>query len=626
MYEHDPTFAGLEGFVAELVGAGVAHACVMPGARSTPLALTLVSHPRLRAWSHIDERSGAFFALGIAKATRRPVAVACTSGTAAANLLPAAVEASYAHVPLLLLTADRPPELRDCGARQTIDQIKLYGTHVKWFAEAGMADAGQQYFRTLARQAVARACANPPGPVHLNFPFREPLMPRPAPPARAANAAEETADFLGLRPSTGSGRAEKVNDIKATTAQAELVEAGFVSLSTLPEAEAIPELLAPAAAAAPPDAAVRALAATLAATPRGLIVCGPQDAGAAFAPAVTALAKLLGYPILADPTSQVRSGSHDTSLVVDAYDTLLRDETFARNVAPDVILRFGPLPTAKAFTNYLQQHPRCRQIVVDPQTPWNDPTSTATDMAPWDPVITCDELCRRLSDRVRRADEAWQVQWMTATRRVRRAIQSQLEGLHELFEGKVFAELARLLPEGSWLYVGNSMPVRDLESFWPAGSRTIRFLSNRGANGIDGFISSGLGAAAVSEHPVVIVTGDLAFYHDLNGLLAAKRHGVRATIIVINNDGGGIFSFLPQAQCGDQAAEYFFTPHGLDFRGAVEMYGCGFTRVSSWEQFRDAVAAALRAPQTQVIEVPSDRQRNVELHRQIWAAAARALA
>ena len=585
MYEHDPTFAGLEGFVAELVGAGVAHACVMPGARSTPLALTLVSHPRLRAWSHIDERSGAFFALGIAKATRRPVAVACTSGTAAANLLPAAVEASYAHVPLLLLTADRPPELRDCGARQTIDQIKLYGTHVKWFAEAGMADAGQRYFRTLARQAVARACANPPGPVHLNFPFREPLMPRPAPPARAAEAEANEA-----------------------------------------EAGAIPELLAPEATAAPPDAAARALAATLATTPRGLIVCGPQDAGTAFAPAVTALAKLLGYPILADPTSQVRSGSHDTSLVVDAYDTLLRDETFARNVAPDVILRFGPLPTAKAFTDYLQQHPSCRHIVVDPQTPWNDPTSTATDMAPWNPVTMCDELCRRLSDGVRRADEAWQTQWMTVTRRVRHAIQSQLEGLHELFEGKVFAELARLLPEGSWLYVGNSMPVRDLESFWPAGSRTIRFLSNRGANGIDGFISSGLGAAAVSEHPVVIVTGDLAFYHDLNGLLAAKRHGVRATIIVINNDGGGIFSFLPQAQCGDQAAEYFFTPHGLDFRGAVEMYGCGFTRVSSWEQFRNAVAASLHAPQTRVIEVPSDRQRNVELHRQIWAAAARTLA
>jgi 2-succinyl-5-enolpyruvyl-6-hydroxy-3-cyclohexene-1-carboxylate synthase len=169
------------------------------------------------------------------------------------------------------------------------------------------------------------------------------------------------------------------------------------------------------------------------------------------------------------------------------------------------------------------------------------------------------------------------------------------------------------------------MPVRDLESFWPAGSRTVRFLCNRGANGIDGFISSGLGAAAVSEHPVVIVTGDLAFYHDLNGLLAAKRHGVRATIIINNNDGGGIFSFMPQAQCDDQTAEYFFTPHGLDFRAAVEMYGCGFTRAASWEQFRNAVMTALRAPHTHVIEVPSERKRNVELHRQIWAAAARAL-
>lgn len=584
MDAHDPTFAGLERFVSELARAGVQHACVMPGARSTPLALTFARHPAVRAWSHVDERCGAFFALGIAKATRRPVAVICTSGTAAANLLPAAVEAFHAHVPLLLLTADRPPELRDCGAGQTIDQIKLFGTHVKWFAEVGTAEAGQRYFGTLACAAVARARANPAGPVHLNFPFREPLMPRPAPAGEAATEAPG-------EPCT-----------------------------------AAPSTVVHAAIAAPPEASVRTLAATLAAHPRGLIVCGPQDGEAEFVAAVTQLAAVVGYPILADPTSQLRTGQHDTAMLVDTYDALLRDETFARAHVPDIVLRFGPMPTSKALATRLQQYSRCRHLVVDPLRPWNDPTATATEMLPWDPVALCNALCRAVPSRSAPVEQGWRRSWLDAAACARTAIARHLDSLNELFEGKVFAELSQLLPEDAWVYVGNSMPIRDLESFWPLGSRSVRFLCNRGANGIDGLLSSALGAAAVSERPVVIVTGDLGFYHDLNGLLAVKRHGVRATIIVINNDGGGIFSFLPQAECGPQAEEFFFTPHGLDFRGAAEMYGCAFTRVASWEEFRSAVTASLRAQRTHVIEVPSERRRNVELHRQTWAAAARALA
>jgi 2-succinyl-5-enolpyruvyl-6-hydroxy-3-cyclohexene-1-carboxylate synthase len=577
VYEHDPHFASLEAFVNALAGAGVCHACISPGARSTPLALMLAAQPAIHAWSHIDERSGAFFALGIAKARREPVAIVCTSGTAAANLLPAVIEAFYAHVPLLVLTADRPAELRDCGAGQTIDQIKLYGAHVKWFVEVGTAEAGVQYFRTLGCRAVAAACSTPSGPVHLNFPLREPLVPYPA--------SHDGEDLV-----TG------------------------------------PRTVAHRAVAAPADATVRALASTLAATPRGLIACGPFDADVGYAAAVARLAERTGYPILADPTSQVRSGTHDTTLVLDAYDALLRDDGFARSMAPKIVVRFGPMPTSKAFLNYLRQHPRCHHIVIDPLGPWNDPTLTAAEIVPCDPVVTCDALCRSLSARALTPDDAWRARWLTASQQARAVITNQLAGTTELFEGKVFAELSHLLPDGAWLYVGNSMPVRDLETFWPSGSRTVRFLCNRGANGIDGFLSSGLGAAAVSDQPVVIVTGDLGFYHDLNGLLAVKRYGVRATIIVINNDGGGIFSFLPQAQCGAPFTEYFLTPHGLDFRGAVEMYGCSFTRIASWEQFRAVVAAALRAERTSVIEIPSDRTRNVALHQQLWAAPTHALA
>ncbi len=578
MRNGDPTYACVEAFADELVRAGVAHACIMPGARSTPLALTLATQPGLRAWSHIDERCGAFFALGIAKATRRPVAVVCTSGTAAANLLPAAVEACYAHVPLLLLTADRPPELRDCGAAQTIDQIKLFGAHVKWAVEVGGAEAGSRYFRALAAQAVARACAMAPGPVHLNFPLREPLMPAGSPRTRATTEA-----------------------------------------AAPPSTHVVPPI------ATPTEAAVRALAATLAATPRGVIACGPQDAGDEFAAAVTNLATVLAYPVLADPTSQGRSGPQDTSLVVDAYDAVFRLEASADRLAPDLVLRFGPLPTSKAFTAFLQQHPRCRHVVIDPLSSWSDPTSTATEMLPWDPVAACAALAAHLHPAARSRDRTWADVWLRASRAARAAMRARLASTNELFEGKVFAELAELLPEGACVYVGNSMPIRDLEAFWPAGSRRVRFLCNRGANGIDGFVSSGLGAAAASASPLVMVTGDLAFYHDLNGLLAAKRHRLRATIIVINNDGGGIFSFLPQAACGDGLMEYFVTPHGLDFRGAAAMYGCGFTRVASWEQFRNALLTSLATDATSVIEVPSDRERNVELHRQMWTATAEAV-
>ncbi|MBI4515747.1 MAG: 2-succinyl-5-enolpyruvyl-6-hydroxy-3-cyclohexene-1-carboxylic-acid synthase [Deltaproteobacteria bacterium] len=582
MYQSDPVYAAVEAFVDELQRTGVQHGCVCPGARSTPLALVLAARPGLRAWSHIDERSAAFFALGIAKATRRPVAIVCTSGTAAANFLPAVIEAAYAHVPLLVLTADRPAELRDCGAPQTIDQLKLYGSQVKWFAEAAGGEAGARYFRALAGRAVAAACTLPQGPVHINFPFREPLVPQ----AWACDTATPaTAATPPGRPQTRMPQ---------------------------PELHAAPETVA-------------GIAQALAGTARGLIACGPFDADEATATAIAGLARQLGYPILADPLSQLRSGAHDTGLVVPTYDALLRDAAFAAQMAPEVVLRFGPMPTSKAFSQYAQRHLGARQIVVDPIGVWYDPALSATDIVRTDPQALCRALGRCLPAAPR--DRSWCASWLEANRRAAAAIAAQLSTMAELFEGKVFSELAALMPDGAWLYTGSSMPVRDLESFWPSGRRRVRFFGNRGANGIDGFVSSALGAAAVGDTPVVIVTGDLGFYHDLNGLLAVKRHGVRATIIVLNNDGGGIFSFLPQAECDPGFEEFFATPHGLDFRGAVEMYGAAFVRVESWEHFRAAAAAAIGAPRTTVIEVPAvSRARNVVLHRQLWAAASRALA
>jgi 2-succinyl-5-enolpyruvyl-6-hydroxy-3-cyclohexene-1-carboxylate synthase len=574
MSHRDPVYTSVDAFVDELCCCGVEHTCVCPGSRSTPLALVMATHPGLRAWSHIDERSGCFFALGIAKATRKPVAVVCTSGTAAANFLPAVIEASYSHVPLLVLTADRPPELRDCGAGQTIDQIKLYGSNVKWFAEAGTPESGERYFRSLARRATAAASANPPGPVHINFPFREPLMP----------AGERGA----TAPTPGAGYTRSYE----------------------------PERAPAAAVIAMLDDVVRTAR-------RGLVVCGPYDGDERFTHAVSRFAARAGYPLLADPLSQVRTGRHDTRMVVGHYDALLRQTHFAERMRPDLIVRCGAMPTSKAFLQYVERHPDSRQIIVDPLGFWRDPTLLAAEFVRTEPAL----LFEALADHARsvNCDAEWCEGWSEAEQRASAVVTVSLDEITELFEGKVFAELADRIPDGTVLYVGNSMPVRDLDGFWPVGSRRTRFLCNRGANGIDGFVSSGLGAAAVSHDPVVMITGDLGFYHDLNGLMAVKRHRVRATIIVLNNNGGGIFGFLPQADCGPPFEEFFVTPHGLDFRGAVEMYGANFVRIGNWCEFRNAVGTALGAERTTVIEVPVDRVRNIEVHRRIWAGVAAAV-
>lgn len=581
----EPTIYGcVQAFVEEMVRAGVGHACVSPGARNTPLVLALAARAEVHAWSHVDERSGSFFALGIAKATRSPVAIVCTSGTAAANFYPAVIEARYAHVPLLVLTADRPAELRDCDAAQSIDQIKLYGNHVKWFVEVGGVEAGDRYFRSLACQAVATARELPAGPVHLNFPFREPLLPLPR----------------GVESSNGPSPARQ--DACASVYRSEL---------------------------RPTAASLDSIATLVAATPRGLIACGPSDALAETSAAIIRLAATTGYPLLADPTSQLRGRRYASPLLVDSYDVLLRDDQTAANLAPDIVFRIGPMPTAKAFARYLDSHPGVRQIVLDADGSWNDPFHLMTDLLRGEATFTCDALSDRIAS-LRRSGQLidcdWQDRWLAAAARVRRSLSSQVENLDEMFEGKVFSELARRLPDGACLYVGNSMAIRDLESFWPGGGPDLRFLCNRGVNGIDGFLSSGLGAAAASAGPVVIVTGDLGFYHDLNGLLAVKRYGLRAVIILLNNDGGGIFSYLPQADCGSAFGEYFLTSHGLDFRAAAEMYGCEFRRAASWPDFRAALDDGLRFAGTMVVEVPVNRERSVELHRDMWERAARAAA
>ncbi|MGP3562478.1 2-succinyl-5-enolpyruvyl-6-hydroxy-3-cyclohexene-1-carboxylic-acid synthase [Geobacillus sp. BK01] len=562
-------------FVDGLVQAGVTEAVISPGSRSTPLAMAMAKHRGLRFSVHIDERSAAFFALGMAKAKQRPVALVCTSGTAAANYLPAVVEAHYSRVPLVVLTADRPHELRDMGAPQAIDQLHLYGRYAKWFVDLALPEETDQmlgYAQAMAARAAGVAAAAPAGPVHVNLPFREPLVPE------INDDVWEHVRALRRAPRVVNGR-PTVSDESAA-----------------------------------------ALYEELAAAKRGLIVCGPLDQPG-FAEAVTALARALDFPILADPLSQLRAGSHDKTYVIDSYDAILKDEAIASKLVPDVVLRFGAMPVSKPLLLWLKRHRSIRQIVVD-DGGWLDPTLSAAS------IVQSDEtaLCRQLLDTAepKRKESAWSMTWREINDIARTLLRQHLPK-DEWFEGTVFVELAELLPPGASLFVGNSMPIRDADTFFWSTDKPLRVLANRGANGIDGVVSSALGASTAAR-PLVLVIGDLSFYHDLNGLLAAKMHGLQATIVLLNNNGGGIFSFLPQARHEGPFETLFGTPTDLSFSHAVEMYGGRYAAPRTWDEFRRCVVESLDKGGLNVIEVRTSRAENVQMHRFLWERVSQEIA
>ncbi|MDO8491590.1 MAG: 2-succinyl-5-enolpyruvyl-6-hydroxy-3-cyclohexene-1-carboxylic-acid synthase [Dehalococcoidia bacterium] len=575
-------FAGA--FIDELARCGLRHVCICPGSRSSPLAISFARNSHVRKWVHLDERSASFFALGIARYLREPVAVVCSSGTATANFLPAIVEARYSLAPLVVLTADRPPELQDWGALQTIDQTRMYGSHVKWSVNMPPPETSTSmmaFVRSMAGRAMATAREIAAGPVHLNFPFREPLEP--------ATVAFDLPD-------------------KA----AELQHHGYCG-----RPGGSPFLDVTSAATTPDHKAMQRLASELRPIERGVIVCGPET-GEDLPRCVGDLARRLGYPILADCLSQVRCGPHDRSMVIDRYDLFIRDGEVARTLAPQVVIRFGALPVSKPLVQYLERHQAARHILVDEGTVWRDPLHVTGELWRTDPAHLCTALAGALGKE--RASGGWHNLWKEFDKAAGQAISAEMEHDADLFEGRVFSELSRLLPPDALLFAGNSMPVRDMDSFFPSIGEAIRFMANRGASGIDGVVSTALGAGAVSSGRLVLVLGDISFYHDMNGLLAAKAFGLNATIVVVNNNGGGIFSFLPQAAYEDVFEPYFGTPHGLTFRAAAEMYGLSYCLAGDWEAFKAGVEKSLRNTGTAIIEVPGDRKLNLKLHRKVQKA------
>lgn len=583
-------FEYIANFVDELVQQGVRSVVISPGSRSTPLAMIVHEHPDMDVWVQIDERSASFFALGLAKVKQQPVVLLCSSGSATANYYPAIIEASMARVPIIVLTADRPHELRGVGAPQTVDQIKMFGDHVRLFVEMSVPEPTKQlisYVRVTAARSASVSMQAPRGPVHLNFPFREPLVPEIP---MDINAWLETRK-----------RSDSVHPIT--------VYQGILQL---------------------PLPALEQILATIMISSKALIICGPQE-DEHFARAVTELAARLNLPIFADPLSQVRCGNHDLDHVIDSYDVLLRSKHVQTHMQPDLILRFGAMPISKSLAGFISKWDQTRSMIVDERGGWRDPSLTATEMVYAHPTQLCIDLLELIDaqkdgtladlsfDQTNANEEQWLSRWMQMSRLARQQLEDH-SSKQPFFEGRVFVELASLLPDPCILFAGNSMPVRDLDAFFRSSAYRIHIAANRGANGIDGVVSSAVGHAAGSMIPLVLIIGDLSFYHDLNGLLATRKRALNLTIVVINNDGGGIFSFLPQAKQGhsERFEALFGTPTGLDFTSVVHMYDGDFIKVNTWQEFRKHVQHGINSQGLSVIQIDTNRQSNVLLHRRLF--------
>jgi 2-succinyl-5-enolpyruvyl-6-hydroxy-3-cyclohexene-1-carboxylate synthase len=555
------TYLLLRAFVDELHRCGVAGACTSPGSRSTPLVLSLARDGRIPVTSHVDERSAAFFALGLAQATRRPAVLACTSGTAAANYAPAVIEAAEAGVPLIVLTADRPPELRGIGAGQTIDQIKLYGSAAKWFFEVGTHDATParlRWIRQLACRAHTVAVEGRPGPVHLNVALREPLV---------LDTPLDGAPGDGGRPDGAPWTARTV---------------------------------------APQDPAPLIAWLQEHAGSRGLIVAGRGADGTATA----RLAEALAWPLLADPLSGARTGG----AAIAHYDALLRDAGWAATVTPSCVLRVGDLPTSKPLRQWLAGVASdVPQLALAAAGSWPDPDAALSA------ILALEPSALALIDQTWPTDFAWLGRWRDADGRAASAIAVTI-GTDDINEPRIARELASAVPAGATVVVAASMPIRDVETFWPVLDAPPRTLANRGANGIDGTISTAYGVAAATGSPTYLLIGDVTLAHDIGGLLAGRRLGVPLTIVVVDNAGGGIFDFLAVATQGAEYEEHVLTPTGLEVERVAALYGAEYRSIVHLAELRDVLDTPPDG--TTIVHLRTERAANVALHRQTWAAVA----
>ncbi|WP_339375126.1 2-succinyl-5-enolpyruvyl-6-hydroxy-3-cyclohexene-1-carboxylic-acid synthase [Stenomitos frigidus] len=562
---------------------GLTTAIVCPGSRSAPLAIAFANHPHIEAIPVLDERSASFFALGIARQSHRPVVLLCTSGTAGANFYPAVIEAKESGVPLIILTADRPPELRDCNAGQAIDQHKLYGSFPNWQTELAIPAVEQSmlaYLRQTIMHAWGKALYPVPGVVHLNLPFREPLAPIPQPQAQAIAASFDTeAFFASVMP--------------------------LVAVSGQRSAVAVSGQRSAVSKPSPIDLA-----------PRGLILAGgaqpqsPED----YCCAIAHLSKTLGYPVLAEGLSPLRNYAVLNPNLITTYDLILRNSVLAEKLVPETVIRVGEMPTSKQLRTWLEKT-QPRQWVIDPDGRNLDPLHGNTTHLRMSIAAFLETLPQPAE-----TPNAYRHLWCAIEAKVRQTLDQTMCETDTLFEGKAAWLLSQVLPKRTPLFINSSMPVRDVEYFWAPGDSRVQPFFNRGANGIDGTLSTALGIAHRQQSSIML-TGDLALLHDTNGFLLRNHFAGHLTIVLINNNGGGIFEMLPIAPFDPPFEAFFATPQAIDFAKLCATYDVAYEHVTNWQQLEQRLNP-LPTKGIRVLELRTDRKADAQWRQQHLGAFA----
>ncbi|GAB6182049.1 2-succinyl-5-enolpyruvyl-6-hydroxy-3-cyclohexene-1-carboxylic-acid synthase [Desulfotomaculum defluvii] len=535
--------------VDELYQLGLREVVISPGSRSTPLALLFCEH-RFKSYVNIDERSAGFFALGIAKENERPVILVCTSGSAVANYLPAIVEAKHSRVPLIVLTADRPPELRHVGAPQTIDQTKIFSNFTKYYEELSLPEENEnmyRYVRVVMQRAYTSIMTPKYGVAHINVPIRDPLIP---------NLSK--LDF-------SQGRLEN-------TFECLKGESCFLFDHSIIENK------------------------------NGIIICG-GDAYANYHQEVIKLGEQLKAPILADPISNLRNYLND--IIIDSYDAFLNNDLIKKELKPQFIIHFGQVPVSKRLQQFLSMHQDVLYLQVDETFDYRNPALSTKKYIVSSPGLFAKSIC------IENGNTEYLTKWCNYQKKMRQQL-NDVKNEMDLLEGRLIQKIQNLLPRTTRLVVANSMLIRHMDYFFESRNQDIKVLCNRGANGIDGIVSTAMGVSTANNTTVLLI-GDLSFYHDLNGLLIGKTHNLNLVIILFNNDGGGIFRYLPQSK--EKHFDYLFlTPHGINFEGLRTLYGITYYEAKNYDEFECAFKQAMTMYGIKLIEVKIDSQLSKLLH------------
>ncbi len=555
--------------------SGVKYFCISPGSRSTPLTFSAASNKKFKCFVHIDERSSGFFALGLAKATGQPVVVITTSGTATAELYPAIIEAYQQRVPLIICTADRPPELIGRGANQTINQKNIYHNHIRYFKDAGLPSPDISGLKRLIDIAGKAVLKSGQGPVHINFPFRKPFEP---------------GSF------TDKINKEKFHKIRQLKSKA----FSFKKEINKHDEKLLKEILK-----------------SLNDAERGLIIAGPSKYDRKEKSDIIKLARDFNFPVIADASSQLRFGNSSNKNIITNYEGFLRNDLFRKYNSPDLILQFGSTPSSKAVESFLEQIKTKRYIINefgDVFDPWNNASG----------VLQCSpsqfyKFSKRIGVKKKQTQRKWLNEFLDADRVSDKIKQNLITNSSFPNECRIIPEVISCLPNNTHLMISNSMPIRDFDYFAPLTGKNIVVHTNRGASGIDGIISTALGIKKATAEPTLLLTGDLAFYYDISSLLTAKKYNIPLVIVLINNNGGGIFGMLPISDCGLKFREYFTSPHYLDFASIIRGFKANYKLVKSWDNLKKYIHEAFQRHVFTILEIKTDIKSSVNLRKKYFS-------